>query len=132
MLRNKSQNNQLYLLLTKLGIDAELKEEMVYRFTNGRTNRSSKMTVNECQAMINELSSSPTIGKEDKMRKKIISLFRKMGYIKEDNKVDMTAVEDWVLKYGYLKKSLNKYRYNELPKLVSQAEAVYQSFIISL
>jgi len=132
MLRTVQQNNKLYFLLQKLGIDAELKQEMVYRFTNGRTSKSSEMNRNECQAMINELSNSPTIGKEDKMRKKIISLFRKMGYTTNDNKVNMSAVESWVLKYGYLKKPLNTYRYNELPKLVSQAETVYQSFIKSL
>src|SRR5690606_6366891 len=132
MLRTVQQNNKLYFLLQKLGIDAELKQEMVYRFTNGRTSKSSEMNRNECQAMLNELSNSPTIGKEDKMRKKIISLFRKMGYTTNDNKVNMSAVESWVLKYGYLKKPLNTYRYNELPKLVSQAETVYQSFIKSL
>lgn len=132
MLRTVQQNNKLYFLLQKLGIDSELKQEMVYRFTNGRTSKSSEMNRNECQAMINELSNSPTIGKEDKMRKKIISLFRKMGYTTNDNKINMSAVESWVLKYGYLKKPLNKYRYNELPKLVSQAETVYQSFIKSL
>jgi len=132
MLRTVQQNNKLYFLLQKLGIDTELKQEMVYRFTNGRTGKSSEMNRNECQAMINELSNSPTIGKEDKMRKKIISLFRKMGYTTNDNKINMSAVESWVLKYGYLKKPLNKYRYNELPKLVSQAETVYQSFINSL
>lgn len=132
MLRTVQQNNKLYFLLQKLGIDTELKQEMVYRFTKGRTSKSSEMNRNECQAMINELSNSPTIGKEDKMRKKIISLFRKMGYTTNDNKVNMSAVESWVLKYGYLKKPLNTYCYNELPKLVSQAEVVYRSFIKSL
>ena len=131
MLRNSTQNKQLYLLLNKLGIDNELKQEIVYRLTNGRTIKSSEMNVQECQAMINELNAEPTMGKADKMRKKIISLFRKMGYL-VNGKVDMVAVEAWVEKYGYLHKSLNNYKYVELPKLVSQAEAVYQSFIKSL
>jgi len=45
MLRNSTQNKQLYALLNLAGIDTETKEQMVYTYTRGRTNRSSK---NEC------------------------------------------------------------------------------------
>jgi len=68
---------------------------------------------------------------ENKMRRKIIMFFRKMGYTNGDA-VDMERVKAWVLKYGSLKKDLNQYTMKELPKLVSQAEIVYQSFIKSL
>ncbi len=68
---------------------------------------------------------------ENKMRRKIIMLFRKMNYTKGD-KVDMDAVHGWVLKYGYKKKPLNDYTMKELPKLVTQAERVYFSFMNSL
>lgn len=133
MLRNSNQNKQLYALLNLAGIDSETKEQMVYTYTRGRTTSSSKMSVTECQNMINDLKHKTSYSERaDRMRKKIISLFRKMGYTMPDGKVDMIAVETWTNKYGYLHKPLNNYTYAELPKLVSQAEAVYQSFIKSV
>jgi hypothetical protein len=41
----------------------------------------------------------------------------------------MQRIYAWVEKYGYLHKHLNKYTYEELPKLVSQAEQCYYSFL---
>lgn len=133
MLRNSTQNKQLYALLNLAGIDTETKEQMVYTYTRGRTNRSSKMSVEECQNLINDLRQKTSYNQEsDTMRKKIISLFRKMSYTLPDGKVDMCAVEVWTEKYGYLHKPLNNYTYAELPKLVTQAQAVYQSFLKSV
>jgi len=83
--------------------------------------------------LINDLRQKTSYNQEsDTMRKKIISLFRKMSYTLPDGKVDMCAVEVWTEKYGYLHKPLNNYTYAELPKLVTQAQAVYQSFLKSV
>jgi len=65
-----------------------------------------------------------------------------MGWVKKvtkaDNKGnlktvnDYSAVKAWVTKYGYLKKPLNRYTYNELPKLVRQFEQyIYNPYIQS-
>lgn len=130
MLRNKNQNSQLYALLNKLGIDTETRQEIVSTYTQGRTSSSSKMSVTECQAMINDLRQrSPNDTAADQMRKKIISLFIKQGYTLPNGKADMDAINIWTNKYGHQHKNLNNYQYNELPKLVSQAEQMYFTFL---
>jgi len=62
---------------------------------------------------------------ENKMRRKIISLFRLMGYTADA----VDAVKGWAKTKGYLKKELNSYTANELPELVSQAEIMYQKHL---
>lgn len=62
----------------------------------------------------------------DLMRKKMIHLFRTIGY-NEAGSADMERIYAWVLKYGYLKKRLMEYNSAELPKLVSQVEKYYNS-----
>jgi len=130
MKRTLGQNRELHVLLAKNGIDADTKKEMVHNHTDGRTIKSSEMMYNECQNLIHHLKhNSPEETRSDKMRKKIISLFRKQGYTLHNGKADMLAIESWTEKYGYLKKPLNSYKYNELPKLVTQAENMYHSFL---
>ena len=64
----------------------------------------------------------------DRMRKKIISLMRRMGYEKQD-RADMPRIYGWIEAKGYLKKPLNNYTAKELPRLVSQVDRVFQSFL---
>ena len=134
--RNYNQNKELHYLLGKLNIDKELKEDMVMRCTSNRTNSSSKMSVTECQALINELrhaaKQTPEYVKSDLMRKKIISSFKKVGYTAKDGTADMLAINNFCVKRGYLHKELNKYTYKELPKLVYQVDQVYKSFTKSV
>jgi len=72
--------------------------------------------------------------KADKMRKKILSLTWEMNWVVKDPalKVDVERVNAWCVKYGYLHKPLNSYTYNELPKLLSQFEALHASFVNSI
>ena len=129
MKRTVMQNSQLYLLLSKLGIDRETKGEMVLSFTDNRTIKSSEMTKTECQSLINDLNHKLNFDpRADKMRKKVISQFIKMGYT-VNGKIDMVALDVWCQKYGHQHKPLNSYAYDELPKLVTQAENMYYSFI---
>ena len=72
----------------------------------------------------------------DKMRKKIISMMRECGYEKFSHQrggmvADMPRIYALVENKGYLKKPLNEYSHNELPKLVSQMESIYISIIKS-
>jgi len=131
MIRTSIQNKQLYLLLGQLNINSELKSDMVYTHSNGRVTSSSKMTVSECQSLINYLSSASSDTEEQKscnvMRRKIIANLRKCGYT-TGTKADMKRINDWCIKYGYLFKPINDYTVKELPILVTQASAVYQSF----
>ena len=70
--------------------------------------------------------------KKDKMRKKIIALFCKMGYKDQYACADMARINAWVLKYGFLNVKMNSYSYQELPKLVSQVEIVCTKYLQEL
>ncbi len=134
MFRNKSQNNRLHALITKLGIDEETKQELVYKYTNGRLTSSKTMLMHECQALINELQilanriqKNQDEIKTDSQRKKMFSIAREMGWI-SNGKVDQRLFQ-WIEKYGYLKKPLNDYTLSELPKLITQFEYVLKSHV---
>ncbi len=82
----------------------------------------------------------PTVSKKtDKerasnMRKKIIALAHQMGwssYHPDSGKkiADMPRINAWCSKYGYLHKELNSYTLAELPKLVTQFDNLYKSFL---
>jgi hypothetical protein len=112
--------------------------------TEGRTENSSELTTEEIELLIHALE---TCGMEavrpesdflrgDTMRKRILSLFYQYGYTEFSAKkkrlvVDFERMDAWMLKYGYLHKNLNKYKYSELPKLVTQVEQVVTKYIES-
>jgi hypothetical protein len=134
MFRNKQQNSQLHKLISRLGIDAEGKEELVFKFTNGRENSSAKMLVHECQNLINYLNAqvktAPTQKQntpENQMRRKVLSVCHEMGWKKGD-KVDFGRLDAFMLKSSILKKPLNDYKVDELPQLVTQFEQLLKSF----
>jgi hypothetical protein len=140
MLRNNTQNKRLHALITKLSIDAEAKEELVYNFTGTRETSTSKMEVSECQNLINHLEVAtrnlvPAIpkgngnpNKADKMRKKILSICYEMNWTNEKGKINWKTLNDYLLKFGYLHKALNDYKEAELPTLVSQFEGLLKQF----
>lgn len=129
MFRNKDQNIRLHALIGKLMIEAEEKEELVYRHTGGRETSTKRMLIHECQALINELQAranriprTPDEMKADAQRKKMFAIARSLGWT-TNGKVDK-RLTGWILKYGYLKKPLNDYTLAELPKLITQFEYV--------
>jgi hypothetical protein len=143
-LRNKQQNARLHSLITKLGIDAEGKEELVYQFTAERETSSAKMEVRECQALINHLeimagqstarivntkgrAMGQTYDLMDRMKKKILSICHELGWELPSGKIDWHRLNAYLLKYGYLHKGLNEYKYEELPTLVTQFENLQRS-----
>lgn len=140
MLRNNTQNKRLHALITKLGIDGDAKEELVYNFTGTRETSTSKMEVSECQNLINHLEAAtkgltPAIpkgngnpNKADKMRKKILSICHEMNWTNEQGKVYWPTLNEWLLKYGYLHKTLNEYKEAELPTLIAQFENLLKQF----
>lgn len=109
----------------------DLKEELVMRFTNGRTPRSSEMDVRECQALINYLQAlvNKTFNDPaDRMRKKILSICHEMGWELPNGKIDWDRLNGYLTKYGYLHKELNDYTNDELPTLVTQFENLLKSY----
>lgn len=145
MKANFEQIKAIYALLGKHGLREE-KESIVGSFTAGRTNSTKAMTKAEAAALIGHLKSlDPTDTRSDKMRNKILSMAHEMNWCLtasplaspltlskgegEKRKVDMAHVNNWCVKSGYLHKPLDEYTYNELPRLVSQFEEVYKSYL---
>lgn len=54
-LRTNSQNRRLFGLFSSLGIDDDMRGELVYNYTNGRTTHSSELSYIEAQGLIRNL-----------------------------------------------------------------------------
>lgn len=132
------QNKQLHALLTQANLMHE-KPTIVQSMTSGRTEHSSEMTNLEANEMMRYLReqiqrarNQGLEAKADKMRKKIISLAWQMNWtitINHQPKVDMARINNWCIKYGFGNKKLNQYLYSELPRLLTQFEAVFNSYL---
>lgn len=149
-------NKQLHALLNSTQLMPQ-KAVLVTSFTNGRSDSSRDMSQYEAIELIQHLKSIqtqaqantaphpkhisqqlPTI-KTDKerantMRRKIIALAHNMGWSAKHptsgNKIaDMKRINDWCKKYGYLHIPLNDYTAAQLPKLVTQFDNLYKSFL---
>jgi hypothetical protein len=100
------------------------------------------MKYGEAQALIAHLKSlDPRAKATDRMRNKILSMAHEMGWNltpgpspqerggMQKPKIDMAHVNAWCTRHGYLHKPLDDYTHSELPKLVSQFEEVYKSYL---
>ena len=118
-------------------IKGEDKETMVNGFSAGRCTSSKGLYFDEAKALIHhlqQLQGQQTIKPGTKaMLGKMLSYAREMGWtvINPNGKTvaDFRRLEEWALKFGYQHKKINAYEYDELPKLVTQFELVYKSFL---
>lgn len=119
-----AQIKQLHVLLAETGQKAYKQDLMDMVCSDGRYPTSSKeLYQSEATSLINWLKT--TKEKQDNslntMRRKVISCLRECGF-NNKGKADMPRIYSWVEKYSHFKKPLNKHNYNELVKLVTQAE----------
>ncbi len=118
-------------------------KDKVAEFTEGRTDSLSSLTDGEYKEMLlraQRFNQLPKDSPADKMRKKIISMARQMGWTitpqppkaggKE--KADMERIDNWCLKYGKFKKVLNKHTVPELTLLVAIFEEVFKTYLTGL
>lgn len=135
MRRSPKQNTILHALIGALGIDSETKETLVFSFTGGRETSSAKMTVQECQALIDHLNKytkkkKPVDDeKAERMKRRIIAMCHEMGWEKASGKIDMDHINNFCKESGYLHKPLDNYTAKELPKLIYQFEKVYNHYL---
>lgn len=134
MLRTLEQNKRLHTLLGKLGVEKEQKEELVFGFSGERTISSAELTMQECYSLCNHLQGMiyASDDRADVMRKKVLSICHEMKWKLESGKIDWEHLNDWLMKYGYLHKSLNEYKEKELPKLVTQFENLLRDYLKKL
>jgi hypothetical protein len=128
MTRTLEQNKRFHTLISVLGIDAETKQELVYNASGGLNTSSKCLTYFEMEKLIDNLQvlfnrrHDEEIASVMKMRRKIFSIFHDLLWEKPSGSLDYKRINDWFLKSGYLHKSINDYKEQELPQLVSQVE----------
>lgn len=79
--------------------------------------------LHELERKIEELM-DPKQASMQRQRRKVIGILAGRGVLNAQGKPDMPHILAWVLRYGYLHKDLNAYTLAELPRLVTQAEAI--------
>ena len=129
---------------SKHGIDEETRHCMILDWTNGRTESSRLMQNQEIDDLVWKLNNDAGFrAKEqtttdhqrgDKQRKYLLSLCYQLGWTKFSERAqrdvsDVARLDAWCMKYGYLHKPLNSYKYRELPALVTQFEEVVQKHL---
>ncbi|MGQ0740200.1 MAG: hypothetical protein ACT4OJ_14205 [Bacteroidota bacterium] len=141
-LANSDQLKKIHAALHRRGLLCR-KREMVSGYSSGRTESSREMFQDEAKMMLDELNEDlKNMQKEKDSRQKmvnhIIAMAHEMGWIKRVMKATPTGLKqvndyqdlhNWVEKYGYLKKSLNRYTYKELPILVTAFQNVYNHWL---
>lgn len=137
MQRTISQNKRLHALCNALGVDKEAKEDLVYQYTKGRTTSSAQMLMPECEALNNNLqhllnrsgkqkSKKPNTPANN-MRGKILSICHEMNW-HINGELDWKRINNFLFKYGYLKKAFNDYTASELPTLITQFEQLLKDY----
>ena len=118
MLITGIQNRKLHALLNKLRI-ADMKEELVYSFTEQRTGHSSQMTFSEALQLIKSLEQNTEGYDEmDTLRKKVISVMIEMWAVDEKGKADMHFIYWFSLNRIY-KTKFNDLKRAQLSKMIS-------------
>ncbi len=131
-------------LVSQYGIDKDTKAMMVEGFSLGRCSSTKDLYDEEATLMLQHLQQNdPNRAAIEKMKGKIFYYCHEMGWTVPRRSpptggagggrvVDMKRLDEWCKGRSYLKKKLDWYKYKELPKLVTQFEQVYSSFIHSL
>lgn len=127
---NKKQITLIQTLISNTHLRAQ-KDNIVSSFTNERTTHVNELIEGEARELIEYLQ-SVTTNKGETQRKLMIHYMHQMKWQTETGKADMKRLDNWCIKYGYLHKPLMQYNSKELPKLVTQFEGVYKSFLKSI
>lgn len=139
--RTRQQNARLHWLLGEMNADKELKQSLIYQFTNGETTHSSEMSYQECDALILHLQKT-TQQSPDSMRKKILALCHQMNWYQRDPQGNLilkngkpmlsyAKINNFCQKYGHAHKPFNRYTRQELPTLVTQFQNLFKSSLNS-
>jgi hypothetical protein len=154
--RTIQQNRVLHTILNAMRVPEDVKRDLIFQFSNGRTQTSVEISSEECQALINHLNvlqghpkaeanaslrgerpkaeANASLWGEreisDRMRKKILSICHEMRMQKEGStKIDMARVNKLCCERGYLHKDLDKYTRAELPMLITQFERMLRDYL---
>lgn len=123
MKATKAQIKMLHALLSKLGLDAGLKREIILNATDGRTEHSSELTAQEMAVLLNKLQQQ-AIGHEayrrqrvlNKTRWRLIYTLRDKGMALPDGTPDYNRIHSYI--QHYWGKHINHMSLPELNKYI--------------
>lgn len=126
-----AQRSKIAVLINKLGLDIDTKEELIHTHTDGRTTSIRGLKMHEAIQVIQSLTGDqkPQNNPATKMRRKIMSMAHELGWELEGGKLDTKRLNDWCIKYGFGKKKLDDYTEYELTMLVTQFEQAYVTYL---
>jgi hypothetical protein len=120
----KPQIAKIHALLNNLGI-LEQKADIVYNLTDGRTESSKQLTVNEARRLITNLAEYDP---NERLKSLIFSLAYQAGIIygssPDDKKMNAAKLNLFLKERGAVKLELNQMHYKELIKTHRQFEAI--------
>lgn len=121
----ESVRRRMMALFAKARITDDMRHELVYAWTNGRTNSSSKLELHEmrdlCWKFENHFDAPATLmyieTEKKKLRSIVLTIACEVG-IKEPN--DFKSFNSFMMNHSVCKKEMHKYSIEELQSLVKQ------------
>ena len=131
---NTQQIIKFNALLRELLLGEDIKRDLIYQFTKGRSDRTNDMHYEEARMMISHLEDqkSPSLAKKQqdadagqRMRRKIISIAHQLGWTDlKTGKVDMNRLNSFLVQRGAVRgpkiKTINDYNNRDLSVIVTQ------------
>lgn len=124
-----AENTRFRKLLQECGMDEEVKQSLVYQFTDERSTSSKDLSPVETTALLRYLQDEHS-ARCKPMRGKIIHYLCLLGYTIGPNQPNWGRINDFIKAIGRnnpRQVQLNFLYYSELPKVVSQVEAMYRN-----
>lgn len=129
--RTKNQHKVLFGLLNKLNWIHQ-RASLALQFSDNRTDSTSKLYEYECDYLIeflkteiNKTKEEAELTKKELLQRKFFFYCHELGW-KKNGKLDYARINNWLLKFSYLKKPLKDYEEQELYKLLQQVEKVLE------
>lgn len=123
-----AQLRMLHVQLRNSGIISE-KKEIISEYTNGRTDSSRELTINEANDLLRALCRNDSRQNEIKA---IWHLAYEMGFIygssRDDRKMNSAKLDSFCLSRGTVKKPINKQSLIEVRRTHRQFERMYSTF----
>lgn len=130
-LRTAGQHKRLFALLASRGL-LDGRAQLALQFSNWRTDKTSALFIEECEALIRALEGSQQRVSCNRMRRKMIHMAHLLGWKDEDGNCDMQRLDSWCIAYGVYHKPLMAHSYMELSALLSQFSLAFDSYLKAL
>ena len=122
--KRKRLHRKLMTILGQLGVDDDMRHEMIWRYTGGRTASSRELTQSELEHLISRLEDDRE-NKVRRLRSTILDIATRVG-IHDPN--DWSKFNGFMLRRSVYKKPLPDYSYKELKRLLRQFRGIERAF----